>query len=173
LQLKLSSPPTISNALTSEVIEGIKSDSAFSFADRNALYAYGYSPVRINRNGEVELDRVITTYLTDTNNVADTTYKDVNTIAQLQYASRYYRNRMQAQFGQTYINNETLELMRSEVSNILRELETLTVFEDVEDSIKNMIIERNATNARRVDVKFTPKHVMPLLQTATQIESKI
>lgn len=173
LQLKLSSPPTISNALTGVVIEDVKSDSCFSFADRNALYAYGYSPLRINRNGEVEFDRVITSYLTDSNNVADTTYKDINTIAQLQYASRYYRNRMQAQFGKTFINNETLELMRSEVSNILRELESLYIFENVEQAIKDMIIERNATNPRRIDVKFTPKHVMPLLQTATQIESKI
>lgn len=173
LQLKLSTPPTMSNALTGEKIQAVKSDSAFSFADRNALYAYGYSPLRINRNGEVEFDRVITTYLTDNNNVADTTYKDINTIAQLQYASRYYRNRMQAQFGKTFINNETIELMRSEVSNILRELEALYVFENVEDAIKNMIIERNATNPRRIDVKFTPQHVMPLLQTATQIESKI
>jgi phage tail sheath gpL-like len=173
LQLKLSTPPTMSNALTSEVIEGVKSDSEFSFADRNALYAFGYSPVRINRNGNVEFDRVITTYLTDTNNVADTTYKDINTMAQLQYASRYYRNRMQAQFGQTFINNETLELMRSEISNILRELETLYIFENVEEAIKDMIVERNATNPRRIDVKFTPQHVMPLLQTATQIESKI
>lgn len=173
LQLKLSTPPTMSNALTGVVIEGVKSDSCFSFADRNALYAFGYSPLRINRNGLVEFDRVITSYLTDTNNVADTTYKDINTIAQLQYASRYYRNRMQAQFGKTYINNETLELMRSEISNILRELESLYVFENVEQAIKDMIIERNATNPRRIDVKFTPQHVMPLLQTATQIESKI
>jgi phage tail sheath gpL-like len=123
----------------------------------------------------VEFDRVITTYLTDTNNVADTTYKDINTMAQLQYASRYYRNRiqaqLQAQFGQT--KNETLELMRSEISNILRELETLYIFENVEEAIKDMIVERNATNPRRIDVKFTPQHVMPLLQTATQIESKI
>jgi phage tail sheath gpL-like len=173
LHFSLTSPPNMSNALTGTVLEGVKSDTTFSFADRNALYAYGYSPLRRNRNGDVEFDRVITTYLTDTNNVSDTTYKDVNTIAQLQYTARYYRNRMQARFGKTYINNETLELMRSEVSNILRELETLAVFEDVEDAIKNMVLERNATNPRRVDVRFTPTHVMPLLQTATQIESKI
>lgn len=173
LHLKLSSPPTISNALTNVNIEGVKSDATFVFSDRNALYAYGYSPVKLNRNGEVEFDRVITTYLTDNNNVADTTYKDVQTIAQLQYASRYYRNRLQAQFSQTFITNETIALMRSEISNILRELETLNVFENVEEAIKNMIIERNATNSRRIDVKFTPEHVMPLLQTATQFESKI
>jgi phage tail sheath gpL-like len=173
LQLELTSPPTMSNALGGNVILGVKSDSTFSFADRNALYAYGYSALRTNRNGEIEFDRVITTYLTDTNNVADTTYKDIQTIAQLQYFGRYYRNRMQAQFGKTFINNETIALMRSEISNILRELETLYVFENVEDAIKNMIVERNATNARRIDVKFTPQHVMPLLQTATQVESKI
>lgn len=173
LQLKLSSPPTMSNALGNVNITGVKSDSAFTFAERNLLYAYGYSPVKINRNGEVKFDRVITTYLTDDNNVADTTYKDVQTIAQLQYASRYYRNRMQAQFSQTFISNETIALMRSEISNILRELETLYVFENVEQAIKDMIVERNATNSRRIDVKFTPEHIMPLLQTATQIESKI
>lgn len=169
----LTAPPELSKALVGRVIKNVKMNGSFTFAERNALYAFGHSPLNLNRDGDVVFDRLITTYLTDDQGSADTTYKDINIVAQLQYAARYYRNRMQAAFGNTYINNETLELMRSEISNILRELETLDVFEDVEETINNMIVERNALSATRIDVRFTPTHVSPLLQTATQIESKI
>lgn len=169
----LTTPPELSKALVGRVLKNVKMNGAFTFSERNSLYAFGYSPLNVNRDGNVVFDRLITTYLTDDLGSADATYRDINIIAQLQYGARYYRNRMQSQFGNTYINNETLELMKSEISNILRELETLNVFENVEDTLKNMIIERNALSATRIDVKFTPEHVSPLLQTATQIESKI
>jgi phage tail sheath gpL-like len=169
----LTTPPELSKPLRGRVLKNVKMNGSFTFAERNALYAFGHSPLTLDRNGDVIFDRVITTYLTDDLGSADATYKDINIIAQLQYASRYYRNRMQSRFGNTYINNENIELIRSEISNILRELETLDVFENVEDTLKNMIIERNALTPSRIDVKFTPEHVSPLLQTATQIESKI
>ena len=171
--LHLTTPPELSRALNGTVLEGVKIDSSFTFSDRNALYALGFSPLTVNRDGSAILDRVITTYLTDDNGVADDTYKDINIMAQLQYGARYYRNRMTTSFAKSYINNETLYLMRSEISNILRELESLDVFEEVEGTIKNLIVERNALSKTRIDVKFTPTHVSPLLQTATQIETKI
>lgn len=171
--LHLSVPPELSRPLNTLVIEGFYADDVSPIDDRNALYAYGWSPLKKNSSGQIVFDRVVTSYLTNAQNVADSTFRDINILAQLMFASRYYRNRMIASFPRGYIKASTLDEVSAVFASIMRELEALDVFKNVESTIENAIIEINALNPNRIDVRFAPSHIAPWLQTSTVTESRI
>ena len=63
----------------------------WDISERQTLYYDGLSGFIVNRDGTVSLDRVTTTYQTNAFGQNDTTWLDVDTIAQCVYATRYIR----------------------------------------------------------------------------------
>ena len=85
----------ISRPLQTLVLPGVlppkvKSDY-WDISERQTLYYDGLSGFIVNRDGTVSLDRVTTTYQTNAFGQNDTTFLDVDTIAQCVYAVRFIR----------------------------------------------------------------------------------
>ncbi|NOG69812.1 phage tail sheath subtilisin-like domain-containing protein [Roseicella sp. DB1501] len=62
--------------------------SRFLLSERNTLYGVGMGATRANDAGQVILDRSVTTYTTNAAGAKDTSYRDTETLATLQFCIR-------------------------------------------------------------------------------------
>ncbi|RXF67687.1 phage tail sheath subtilisin-like domain-containing protein [Hansschlegelia zhihuaiae] len=72
--------------------------AVFDPADRDSLLRNGISTWVVRPDGQVALDRVITTYRVNDADLLDTTFLDVESIAIAAYVSRYMRNKLLGQY---------------------------------------------------------------------------
>ena len=167
----LAEPPNLSRPLQFVELRGIELGENFTTTERNTLYYDGIGALRVDRTGAVQIDRVLTTYQTNAAGSQDTTYLDVQTLAQLMYATRYLKTRIESIYARTYLNDQVLEDLEGDIIHALTELRDLAVIENIEATLENMTLERNATDANRVDVYLPLDHVNQLRVLATNITS--
>lgn len=102
LAASISEAVEISRPLRSLALEGIRPPKVdtdrFNDADRNSLYRNGIAGYTTDRDGTVRIERVVTTYQTNAVGAADTTFLDVETLAQSVYIGRYLRQRIESTY---------------------------------------------------------------------------
>lgn len=119
--------------------------------DRQALYTDGIGACRVNAVGRVQLDRVVTTYQLSDTGVVDSTFRDIETMAQLTYVVRYFRTEVSRAHGRSILNRDTLRAIENTLVHAYRDLVRRSVLEDVEGFERRVRVERNAEDANRVD----------------------
>jgi phage tail sheath gpL-like len=179
----LQSAPELSRPLQTLPLIGIlapklKGDR-WSDVQRQSFYYAGASGYRV-QDGEVQIDRLVTTYQRNQWGSPDQSWLDVNTIAQLMYGLRD----LMAYMTQTYPRHAlvdsnphnlqgftTAEDIKNSFIHAYKQLEAIGVFENSGLFAELLIVERNATDPNRVDTYLPLDHVNALRVLAVNATS--
>lgn len=125
----------------------------FSITQRNQLYQDGIAGFRVLVDGTVLLDRVVTTYQTNSYGQPDITWLDVETRAQMVYFVRYNRQRITQVFGRKALADDnpsnnpgivTAKIIKAECIHIYKELEAGGLVENSTAFAQTLVVERSA-----------------------------
>ena len=170
----LSSAPELSRPLQFIELAGVlapRVSDRFSRVDRNTLMYDGIATLNITKDNAVQIERSITTYRLNQAGFNDSTFLDVQTLAQAQYAIRYLRTKLTNAYGRMALADDTNPPIQGvarprDIRNTIIagyvELNQLAVVENVDVFEDRLIVERNATDPNRVDVYLPIDHVNQL-----------
>jgi phage tail sheath gpL-like len=178
--LGLSDAPALSRPLQFTKLPGITGElirNRFNLTERNTLLYDGISTIRYSNAGDVLIERLITTYKTDETGTSDATFLDIQTLAQSQYAIKYLRNKVVGRHGQDALADDNaipingVSRPRDIKTTLIAgyaELAALGVVENQELFEQNLVVERNAIDASRIDVSLPVDVVNQLRILAVQ-----
>lgn len=171
----LQDAPELSRPLHTLPLVGVvapKLADRFDIADRQALLYDGIATYHVRRDGTVCIDRLITTYQTNAWGSPDATWLDVNTLAQQMFLIRYLKSKLTSVYGRVALADEnpfglqtvtTPEDIRDTIVHGYNELVADGVVENPDLFEQELIVERNISDATRVDV-FLPSDVVNQLR---------
>lgn len=130
--------------------------------ERNQLLWKGIGTWTVNPNGEVMMERAVTSYQENAQALPDASYLDVNTMYQLMYIRYQFRTRMANRFPRHMLADDgaqtgpgaavvTPSVIRSEIIALFEDLADSYVVENIDEFTTGLIVERNATDPNRVD----------------------
>jgi len=174
--LHLSSAPEVSRPMQTLVLGGImpprNRSTWWDIPDRQALYADGIAACKVRTDGLVAIDRFVTTYQTSGSGVSDATFRDVETMYQLMFLVRYFRSAVSNVHSRQALADEnpfnlpqiaTAKSIRNTLIHAYNDLVALGVTENAGIFAQHVVVERNATDANRVDA-FLPVDVVNQLR---------
>jgi phage tail sheath gpL-like len=131
----------------------------FNITQRNTLYQDGIAGFTVQRDGTVALDRVVTTYQTNSYNQPDITWLDIETRLQMVYFVRYMNQRITQLYGKCALADDnptnnpaivTAPILKAECIHAYTELENGGLVENSDLFAKSLVVERS-TDPNRVD----------------------
>ena len=172
----LQDAPELSRPLQSIPLEAIKGPRLRShwltISDRQTLYYDGISGYRITRDGKVTIDRVVTTYQANAWGDADWTYLDIETMAQSMYGIRYIRTDVTSKHGRQALADDNPgrlphivtppDIRASIIHAYTKLVRDEGVFENIESFERSLVVERDATDANRINAMLPVDHVNQL-----------
>lgn len=166
--------------LTLQGVLPAASTSRFTVAERDLLLHDGISTSKVSAGGEVLVERLITTYQENAAGGDDIAYLDVTTPLTLGYlrydfrtllATRYPRHKLGVD-GKRYGAGQkimTPGLMRGEAVARFLTWEGLGLVEDAQQFERDLLVERNSSDANRLDIYMSPNLINGFRVSATQI----
>lgn len=136
--------------------------------DRQALYTDGMSAYKVTVDGQVAIDRIITTYQQTAQGVTDRTFMAINTLAQAMYFVRYMRTEVSNTHGRQALADEnpygldeicTPDDIRNTLIHAYQGLQQLGVVEKAALFAEYLVVERDSNNADRVNA-YLPADVV-------------
>ena len=170
----LQAAPELSRPLQTLDLRGIQApriEDRFNITERNILYYDGIAGYHVERDGTVSIDRLTTTYQLNEWGSPDATWLDVNTLAQSIFGIRYLKAKITNAHGRQALADAnptglqgvtTADDVRDTIVHGYAELVGLGVFENLDLFENDLIVERNATDANRVDAYLPLDHVNQL-----------
>jgi phage tail sheath gpL-like len=163
-------PPAAANRFTNE--------------ERNLLLFDGIATSKVATDGTMLVERLITTYKTNTAGASDISYLDSETLFTLMfirhdwrdYVLRKYPRHKLADNGTRYGIGQavvTPNVMKAEAIAKFREWEELGLVENIDDFKANLIAERNASDPNRLDMLLPPDLVNQLRIVANKIQFRL
>ena len=139
----------------------------FTREERDLLLHDGISTFTVDAGGRVAIERVITTYQTNTSGVEDISYLDYNTVATVDYIRYAVKARIALRFprykladdGTHYAPGQavvTPNVIRAELIGLFRELEAVALVEGFEQFKNDLIVVRSDADPNRVNCIFPP-----------------
>jgi phage tail sheath gpL-like len=160
----LSTPPELSRPVQTlpavAILPPADRSTWFDTDDRQALYAAGIGGYKVAGDGTVQADRFVTTYKTNGAGVADATFRDIETMAQGMFVSRYLRTAVSNAHGRKALADEnptnvaaivTVRDIRNTLIHAYQDLVSLGVCEKPELFAQYVKVERDPLNATRVN----------------------
>lgn len=172
------------SALAGQVLAGIDRDPALPFtglelrgviadkpenrrttSERNILLYDGVATHRIARDGSVQIERLVTMYQYNEAGASDPAYLDVNTPFTLSYIRETTNNRILTRFSRYKLADTlvpgagdivTPKIIRAELIDLASQWVQMGLVENIEQFKTGLIVERNANDRTRVDVKMPP-----------------
>lgn len=170
----LQSAPELSRPLQTVALAGImppkQRADRWSDVQRQSFYYAGASGYRV-QDGQVQIDRLITTYQRNAWGSPDQSWLDINTIAQLMYGLPAIMAYMTQVYPRAALVDKnpnniqgfvTADDIRLAFIHIYKQLEGIGVFENSDLFAQLIICERNATDPNRVDTYLPLDHVNAL-----------
>jgi phage tail sheath gpL-like len=166
--------------LASTYLTAPKQTDRFIFSERNALLYDGVSSIAANDDGQLAIERIITTYKTNSAGAEDTSYLDIMspvTVAYLRYdwrtyiMNKYPRSKL-ADDGTRYGNGQAI------ITPKIGKAEALARFnlwmdnglvEGADQFKRDLICERNASDPNRLDWFLSPDIVNNFMIGGTKI----
>ena len=172
----------VSRNQTGLVVEGLYPPEDrtgwLDYATRQSFLRSGISTWKVDVGGNVVIDKIITTART-TQGVPDSTFRDIQAIAQLTYGLRKLRADLTIAFGtQKAIADDnpgnlgsivTVSEIKAGYMHSYRELEKQGVFENSTRAAELTEVRRDAVNANRVNIYGPIDRVNPLDILATNV----
>lgn len=164
--LHLANPPELSRPLQTLVLDGVlppdTRSNYWAISDRQALYVAGIGAFQVTADGNVAIDRLVTTYKTNASGAPDATFRDIETMAQGMYAIRYLRTAILNKYGRKALADEdpfnvglaTPKGIKFDLIHAYNDLVALGVAEKPDVFAQNVVVQRNDLDANRVDVYF-------------------
>ena len=152
----------------------------FTWAERNSLLFDGISTFTVNDGGEVQIERLITMYRTNSYGDPDPSYLDVNTIATLSYLRYSTRVRITQKFPRHKLADDgsnfapgqavvTPSIIRTELLALFQEWELAGLVEDFDTYKDELLVTRSSSDRNRVDVLAGPNLINQFRIFAEQI----
>lgn len=182
---QLDAPPRISRPLQSLPLKGIvaplNDQQWFDIAERNALHAAGLASCSVDLDGTVRINRAVTTYKTNVWGVTDSSWRDAETL----YQAAFFANSMKAAITGAFPRSALTDLpsgitgfaspdqVKDVIVHEYKRLESIGLVENSALFSENLIVERNALDANRLDA-FMPIDVVNQFRVmAASIESHL
>lgn len=152
----------------------------FTFVERDLLLHSAIATTKV-QSGQVQLERMITTYQTNAAGAADPSYLDANTMLTLLYLRFSFRNRMLQRYPRSKLADDgvriapgqaviTPKLGKAEAVAWFLEMEEAGYVEGVDQFKRDLVVERNASDRNRLDFLLPPNLINQLMVTAAQIQ---
>jgi phage tail sheath gpL-like len=143
--------------------------SRFTRTERDILLYDGIATSIVDSGGNVQIERCITTYQTNAAGLADPSYLDIQTLATLgeirdQFAARMILRFISPRFKladdgfpvQPGTNVATPGTVRQEIIALFGTLRDEGLIENLDDFVDNLIVERDTTDANRINCLLPP-----------------
>lgn len=152
--------------------------SRFTISERNLLLGDGASTSKVGLDGTVQIERLVTTYKTNSVGSPDTSYRSVETMLTLLYL-RYALRVVIAKFARHKVANDgtrfgpgqavvTPKSMKGELLAWFRQMEELGLVEGFDQFKTDIIVERNVSDPNRLDIQISPDLINQLVTTAVK-----
>jgi phage tail sheath gpL-like len=171
--------------LQSLVLPGIlPPKTPFIGTERNLLLYDGISTFTVGQDGTVRIERAITTYQVNSSGIADASYLDVETLATLGVLRRTARARFAQKFPRHKLANDgtnfglgqaivTPSILRAEYIALAREWEEAGWVENIDKFKEKLLVERDSSDANRVNAVLPPDIINQLRVLAAKIEFRL
>jgi phage tail sheath gpL-like len=151
-----------------------------TLTERNTLLYDGIATHFITKTGNVQAERIVTTYQTNAFDVADGAYLDSNTPLTLAYLRKTLRARITTKFPRYKLADDgirfgagsaivTPKVIKAEIIALAKEWEELGYVENIAQFKRELIVERSLTDRNRVDVMLPPDLINQFIIFAAQI----
>ena len=156
----------------------------FTNEERNQLLFDGIATTKVNTDGTMLVERLITTYKTNAAGASDISYLDSETLLTLMFIRHDWRDYVQRKYPRHKLADDgtrygigqavvTPAVMRAEAIVKFREWEELGLVENIADFKANLIAERNASDPNRLDMLLPPDLVNQLRIVANKIQFRL
>jgi phage tail sheath gpL-like len=163
-------PPAAGNRLTNE--------------ERNIMLFDGIATSKVAADGTMQVERLITTYKTNSAGGSDISYLDSETMFTLMFIRHDWRDYILRKYPRHKLANDgtrygvgqpvvTPVVMKAEAISKFREWERLGLVENMADFKANLISERNEGDPNRLDVLLPPDLVNQLRLVANKIQFRL
>ncbi|CUT12539.1 Bacteriophage tail sheath protein [Bradyrhizobium sp.] len=125
----------------------------FNITQRQTLYQDGIAGYKVQPDGTVMLDRVVTTYQLNSYAQPDITWLDIETRLQMVYFIRYMRQRITQKYGRCALADDnpsanpaivTAKILKAECVHVYNELEFGGLVENSDLFAKSLVVERSS-----------------------------
>jgi len=152
--------------------------------ERNLLLYDGIATTVVDAGGQVLIERLITTYKTNGQGVADISYLDVETLRTIAYLRFSVRSRIGLKFPRHKLANDgtrygagqaivTPNVIRAELVSLFAEWEAAGLAEGMAQFKRDLIVERSGTDPNRVDAIIPPDVVNQFRVFAAQVQFRL
>ncbi|SDI55423.1 phage tail sheath subtilisin-like domain-containing protein [Pseudomonas abietaniphila] len=152
--------------------------------ERNLLLFDGIATSKVNNDGTMVVERLITTYKTNTAGGADISYLDSETLFTLMYIRHDWRDYILRKYPRHKLADDgtrygagqpvvTPVVLKAEAISKFREWERLGLAENMPDFKANLISERNESDPNRADMLLPPDLVNQLRIVANKIQFRL
>ncbi len=172
----LGTAPELSRPLQTLILQGVlppdDRTTWWDITDRQALYSNGIAAYRVTVDGQVAIDRLITTYQKTASSVPDRTFLDIETMAQLMYVPRFFTVAVANAHGRQALADDnpqnvaeitTVKDIRNTLIHAYSDLIAEGVAENLPVFAQNVVVVRDLSNANRVNA-YIPTDVVNQLR---------
>lgn len=156
----------------------------FTNQERNLLLFDGIATTKVSADGTMQVERLITTYSTNSAGASDISYLDSETLFTLMFIRHDWRDYILRKYPRHKLANNgtrygvgqavvTPNVMKAEAVAKFREWEDLGLVENIDDFKANLIGERNASDPNRLDMLLPPDLVNQLRIVANKIQFRL
>lgn len=158
---------TLGDSRNSQHLSIMGTGGIFTLQERNLLLFDGISTFKVDAGGKVRIERLITTYKVSGNGAEDPSYLDVNTLMTLAYLRYDFRNFLLRKYprhkladdGTRYGEGQAIitpKIGKAEAIARFRLWEEMGLVEGADQFKRDLIVERNAGDANRLDFYLPP-----------------
>ncbi|MGX1957033.1 phage tail sheath subtilisin-like domain-containing protein [Serratia proteamaculans] len=141
-------------------------EDRFTLTERNNLLYSGISTFTVADDGSVQIEKTITTYQKNKFGDADDSYLNIETLFLLMFVTRFLRTQITSKFSRMKLANDgtrfapgsaivTPNVIRAELIAQYRTLEYNGYVQDSAAFAQTLLVERNSSNTKRIDVLWT------------------
>ena len=128
--------------------------SRLSRTEQEVALKNGVTPLEVGPGEVVQIVRAISTYTRNAAGATDISLLDMTTIRTLDYVARTVKERIDLRYPREKLSTRTPPKVRSEVLDVLRQLEQLEIVEEVEANAAGVICERDLQDPNRLDCRI-------------------
>jgi len=129
-------------------------DQRLSSTEQQSLLENGVTPLTVFPGEQVGIVRAVSTYTTNSSGFSDTALLDITTIRTLNYVRLALETRLSNVFPRAKLSERTPARVRTQVIDVLKQLESLEIIERVDQYIDRVLVERDTVDPNRVNISI-------------------